>query len=370
MSSPPDRIVAGRYRIKDSLGAGGMATVYRAYDTQLERTVAIKLFHDGLAEDPDDPRQRAEVTLLASLAHPGLVALFDAGRDAQGAYLVMEYVEGENLREHLTRGPLDSRDVARIGAGLASALAYTHARSVVHRDIKPANILLPVDAGRAGTSYAKLVDFGIARLIDSTRITATGTLIGTAGFLSPEQARGAEVGSPSDIYSLGLVLLEALTGQRAFPGTPAESALARLASDPQIPSELGPVWNSVLREATARDPHDRPSAEEASERLRDLADVPAPTLVMPASDQATEPLLPESTKTELLPRETEKTAPRSSRRNVAIVAAIAAGVAAIAIASAFGVPLLTPSEPPPTSYPAVEGQLGLHLQQLQERVEP
>jgi eukaryotic-like serine/threonine-protein kinase len=386
-------LVAGRYRLGPLLGSGGMASVYRAADESLGRTVAVKLFHAALTNAGDERRQAEEVTLLASLNHPALVTLFDAGRDPDGAFLVMEYVEGADLRTRLDSGPLAAQAVARIGADIASALAHIHARGVVHRDIKPANILLPMQTDSPGAPHAKLADFGIARLIDSTRLTATGTLIGTASFLSPEQARGIAVAEPSDVYSLGLVLLEALSGQRAFPGTAVESTVARLSRDPQIPGALGPGWTALLREATAREPAHRPRAEELAVRLHALAAetstrvlpldgspfpgnapterlVPAasPTEPETAAESPTEPLdAGDAPTVHLRPRR----APRWMTKPLVILAS-AAALAAVIVAVIVGIPTTgaDPGTDATVQYPAVDGDLGAHLAELQRSVEP
>jgi len=255
-----------------------MATVYRGLDEALGRDIAVKLFRAS-AVDPDDVgRQETEMRLLASLTHPGLVTLYDAGKDDAGrddgpdgeprAFLVMELVDGPDLRKRLRETPLPAADVAFIGAELASALAYIHARGVIHRDVKPANILLPPAV--AGTApRAKLTDFGIARMIDGARFTATGATLGTANYLSPEQASGKSASGASDIYSLGLVVLECLTGRIEFGGSPLEAAVARLSRDPEIPESLGKQWQSLLSGMTSRDPDSRPTAAEVSAALLD-----------------------------------------------------------------------------------------------------
>lgn len=273
-----NRLIAGRYRLIEPIGHGGMATVYRGLDEALGRDIAVKLFRAS-AVDPDDVgRQETEMRLLASLSHPGLVTLYDAGKDDAGrddgpdgeprAFLVMELVDGPDLRKRLRDSPVPAANVAYVGAELAGALAYIHTRGVIHRDVKPANILLPPPI--AGTApRAKLTDFGIARMIDGARYTATGATLGTANYLSPEQASGQSASAASDVYSLGLVLLECLTGRIEFGGTPLEAAVSRLSRDPEVPPSLGPEWSSLLTGMTDRDPDCRPTAAEVSAALLD-----------------------------------------------------------------------------------------------------
>ena len=263
-----------RFRIDALLGTGGMASVYRATDLFLGRTVAVKLFRLDTADDAGPERQSGEVTVLASLNHFALVTLFDAGTavidGVSRTFIVMELVNGTDLRSKIAAGALQPDEVAAMGADLAEALHYVHAQGIIHRDIKPANVLLAPSGFPGRAMHAKLADFGIARLFDATRLTATGSLLGTAGYLSPEQALGSTIGPPSDVYSLGLVLLECLTGERAFTGTAIESAMARLQRQPRIPAELGQEWADVLRGMTIREPADRLSAGDAAVQLRRL----------------------------------------------------------------------------------------------------
>ena len=255
----------GRYRLDGLIGRGGMASVYRGVDLTLERPVAVKVFAEAAEAThglDDATRRKSETALLASLSHRALVRLYDAARDpATGReFLVMELVDGRDLRETLRLGPLGPADAAGLLADLAEALHVIHERGIVHRDVKPANVLLEPAHLPTRTWNAKLADFGIARLIDDARITRTGLLVGTPGYLSPEQVSGTPPTAAADIYSLGLLVLEARTGEAAFPGSAVEAASARLTRDPDIPESLGDDWVALLRAMTAREPDDRPSA--------------------------------------------------------------------------------------------------------------
>jgi hypothetical protein len=265
-------VIGGRYTVESLLGRGGMATVYRAIDVPLGRSVAVKVFSIDSEGTAGLGRESSEIQLLASLNHHALVTLFDANVDTgdgvDHSFLVMELVEGPTLKERIESGPIAELDVAQMVVDLAEALHVVHGNGVVHRDVKPANILLNPSVQSSIEFRAKLSDFGIAYLIDSTRLTMPGTIIGTAAYLSPEQARGVAPGSPSDIYSLGLVALEALTGARAFEGSMIESLSARLVSDPVIPGTLDAEWRALLGRMTDRDAEARPTALEVVEIAR------------------------------------------------------------------------------------------------------
>lgn len=266
--------LGGRYRLLDEIGRGSMGTVHRARDEFLGRDVAVKLIEPPVVDAEALRRDEDEVKVLARLNHHGLVTLFDAGSDLSDAqrpriYLVMELIDGPDLRDRLGQGSLSSADVAQIGYDLAMALGYVHDHGVVHRDVKPANIMMFDYGHDAARVRAKLTDFGIAMLMEAP-LGGDGSFIGTAAYVSPEQAKGEPLGPASDIYSLGLVLLECLTGMRSFPGDPLPSALARLLRAPDIPADLDPQWLRLLAAMTATDPAARPTARGAATALAEI----------------------------------------------------------------------------------------------------
>lgn len=259
-------VLGGRYVLRSLIGQGGTAEVYCACDRVLEREVAVKLLRQASVEARDRARFADEARLLARLSHPGLVTVLDAATSDEEPYLVMELIHGPSLADCCRGVALATTRVAAIGAQLTEALGYAHANGIVHRDVKPANVLLTED------DRALLTDFGIARLLSaSTGHTATGTAVGTAAYIAPEQVRGEPVSPATDVYSLGLVLLEALTGERAYDGSPTEAALARLTTPPLLPSTLPAGWRDLLLAMTAMDPAGRPTTVEAVASLRRLA---------------------------------------------------------------------------------------------------
>ncbi|GAA4154090.1 hypothetical protein GCM10022286_01220 [Gryllotalpicola daejeonensis] len=273
-------LIADRYELGDALGRGAKATVFRAWDTRLQREVAVKVFTTGDGSPEDGERRLREIRLLAGANHPHLVTLFDAdwpaaeaagavgagdGAPPQPGFLVMELVDGESLRRRIDRIGADPELAQRVVVELSAALAYLHERGIVHRDLKPENILVDGATGRL-----KLVDFGIAQLIGDEHLTATGAVLGTAAYLSPEQVAGAEVTAAADVYALALVALETLTGARAFPGSAIETAVARMTRDPAVPTELPEGWRELLAGMTARAPGERPSAATVAAQVSGL----------------------------------------------------------------------------------------------------
>jgi serine/threonine-protein kinase len=251
-------VLGGRYRLVELLGQGGMATIYRARDNQLERDVAIKVLRPEYGADPDFiDRFRHEAQSAASLNHPAIVAVYDYGADPVGPFIVMELVEGEDLATVIRRtGALPPRAAARLVAQAARAVAAAHDRGFVHRDIKPGNILVTRE-GRV-----KVTDFGIARALSESALTLPGTTLGSVHYFSPEQARGETATPASDIYSLGIVLYELLTGRRPWTGdTAAAIATARLTGAVPSPSAvhggIPPTLESIDRRALAPNPEER-----------------------------------------------------------------------------------------------------------------
>ncbi|MCK8607995.1 serine/threonine-protein kinase [Agromyces sp. C10] len=263
-----------RYEFLEHIGSGGMADVYRARDNELGRHVAIKLFRESDETVADRQRREREIHLLSGLTHVGLVPVYDAGTlihaGVERRYIVMELIEGLSLAHQLADGPLKPRQVADIGAQVADVLSYVHGQGVIHRDIKPENILVSEVPTFGYTLLTRLADFGVAQFVDGTRLTGHGTIMGTAAYISPEQARGEEVTPATDIYSLGLVLLESLKGEREYLGTPIEAALARLHRSPEIPEDLTPEWRALLAAMTADDPAVRPTAHDVASTMRDI----------------------------------------------------------------------------------------------------
>jgi len=263
-------LFAGSYPLGRLLGRGGMADVYASVDARTGDSVAVKVFRDTDLGGAD--RRSAEVRTLTGLRHPNLVELIDAGTEDGCEFLVMALVDGPTLGQACRGRRLPLARSAQIGAAVGDALAYVHAGDVVHRDVKPDNVLL------GPGPRVRLADFGIARTISATRATQSGLVLGTAAYLAPEQVTGAEVGPPADVYALGLVLLECLTGHREYPGTALESAMARLHRRPQLPAELPAGWAALLAAMTANDPAARPSAGSAAGALHQLAAAPHTTV--------------------------------------------------------------------------------------------
>jgi len=277
VSEPLGRVLGNRYRLVAALGSGASAHVFLAEDMVLQRRVAVKVLQPALAHDDTFLRRfRAEARSVAALNHPHVLRVFDWGEGEDGPYLVLEYLEGGSLLDILAAGRrLSAGQAARVGAQAADGLAYAHARGIVHRDVKPANILFDED-GRV-----RVADFGVARALSSASTTDPGTMLGTARYASPEQAQGMQLDGRSDVYSLGLVLYEAVSGTVPFAReTPHAMLQARIGEPVPKDPALGPL-EPELTAACAPKAKDRPDAEQLARRLGDLADELSPVDPLP-----------------------------------------------------------------------------------------
>jgi eukaryotic-like serine/threonine-protein kinase len=219
------RRVLDRYRLARQIGSGGFGVVWLAEDERLERAVAVKRI--AMHDDAAAVRAEREARAAARLSHPGIVALYESGRDDEAFYLVSELVRGRTLAELMRDGELSDRDVLRVGVALCDALAHAHGRGVIHRDVKPGNVIVP-DRPHDGAGVAKLTDFGVARMVGDDALTITGDVVGTLAYMAPEQAAGGEVGEEADLYALALVLYEALSGVNPVRGRPAAATARRV----------------------------------------------------------------------------------------------------------------------------------------------
>ena len=354
-------VAGGRYRVERELGHGGMASVYLARDEELERPVALKILAAHLASEPGFyERFVREARMAARLSHPNIVQVFDAGEEDERPFIVMEYVPGRTLAEEIReRGKLDAARVVDLALQVCGALELAHASGLVHRDVKPQNLLLRDDG------VVKIADFGIARAAEATKLTQIGSILGTAAYLAPEQAAGEPVTAAADIYSLGVVLYELLSGQ-----TPYEfKSLAELVvkqreepipplreADPSVPERL----EAVVMRCLARNPDYRPrSASELAHELAAASPEP-PTVPLPpdAGVQATDvETTPPTERTRRLPLPGPEQRPVGRRAFglrgrgawvvVAAVAILLALVIGFAIAGRDG-----GAEPPPRNTPA------------------
>jgi len=344
-------IIDGRYRVSARLGSGGMADVYLAQDTLLGRQVALKLLHHRFAEDQEFvERFRREASSAAGLSHPNVVAVFDRGEWDGTYYIAMEYLPGRSLkavvREH---GPLSPGDATDIVVQILLATRFAHKRGIIHRDIKPHNVILD-EEGRA-----KVTDFGIARA-GASDMTLTGSIMGTAQYLSPEQAQGHAVTESSDLYAVGVVLYELLTGQVPFEGeSPVTVALKQVSVEPTPPSALNPgvspALEAVVMRSLAKDPGARfASADEfiaALQQAREgIAPAPAFNGAPPTQTAAAALLTP--------PPEDEPEEEAARRRRRALWTA--AAVAVLAIAAAAALLLLTPADSGRVTVPDLAGE--------------
>ena len=271
--------LAGRYALIERIASGGMGSVYKATDERLGRTVAVKLLRDELAGDPRFvERFRREARAVAALSHPNIAGVFDYGEDDSHYFIVMEYVDGKDLSQRMrTETPFTPERAVRVAAETLDALQHAHSAGVVHRDIKPANIIVTTrGAASDGTQSekVKVTDFGIARAVGDSTLTATGSVLGTANYLSPEQASGGTIGPAADQYSTGIVLYEMLVGVVPFTGdSPVAIAMRHMSDDLAPPSTLNPdvppALDAVVMRATAKEAGDRfPDAQTMARELR------------------------------------------------------------------------------------------------------
>jgi eukaryotic-like serine/threonine-protein kinase len=321
-------LISDRFRLDEKIGAGGMSTVYRAFDPTLERWVAIKLMHRDISSDPDQlERFRREARAVARLNHPHIVTVIDAGEDDGAPYIVFEYIEGETLKDRIRRlGRLPVPEAVAYAIEIGRALSCAHSNRLVHRDVKPQNVLIDRE-GRA-----KVTDFGIARSMEAHGLTATGRVLGTTDYVSPEQALGHEVTEQSDIYSLGICLYEMLAGETPFKADTQVAVAMKHVKDPlpdvqRVRPEISAALAAVIERSTAKETQNRYAGVD--EMVHDLEQVLAieVTRAGDASGEATTVL-------RALPGDTADFVPRRLRRprRAVLVSALAVGVAAGLIA--------------------------------------
>ena len=304
------KVLGQRYEIIEHVGSGGMADVYKARDRLLERVVAVKILHAQLASDEEFlQRFQQEAQGAARLSHPNIVGIYDVGEEQSFHYIVMEYVAGETLKALIQReGPLSVEMSLRIAREIACALSHAHAHHLVHCDIKPHNILVTAD-GRV-----KVADFGIARAITSATMTYDGNVVGSVHYFSPEQAKGTQITPKSDVYALGIVLYEMLTGRLPFHGeTTVSVALKQLQEEPmalrQIDGQIPPIVEAIVLKALTKDPVERPDSfgfiEDIVQAERMLGF--GGTIIIPVSDQeVTQRLAPVEAAEEAAGEETDE----------------------------------------------------------------
>jgi serine/threonine-protein kinase len=279
----PDEVIAGRYRLLEPLGRGAMSAVWLAEDEELQRQVALKM----LAPTADRARFEREARAAAALSHPNLCGLFDYGEADGRPFMVLEYLPNGSLEDRLKEGPLPDAETLRIATEIAMGLAHAHARGLVHRDLKPANVLFDAE------ERAKIADFGIARMGDAGTLTEAGTVLGTASYISPEQAAGRPAGPESDVYSFGVILFRMLTGSLPFVSTNAMELVRRHRDEPppavqDLRPDAPPRLAAIVAAALQKDPRDRPP--DGAALLAELRgeDATAATMVPPPPAEATQ----------------------------------------------------------------------------------
>jgi eukaryotic-like serine/threonine-protein kinase len=319
-------LLSDRYEVQDRLGSGGMSTVYRAVDRILERTVAVKILAEHLSDDERFvARFRREALAVAKLIHPNIVQVYDTGVDEGRHYIVMEYVEGRSGAQILQRqGPVEPEVAAEIGIQACAGLDYAHRRGIIHRDVKPGNLMVFGGPVGGGEMIVKLTDFGIARAIEQTRITQVGSVVGTAAYLAPEQVRGEEATPATDVYALGVVLYQFLTGRLPYEGSSLAELAVRQQNEKPLPpdtynSEVPETLGAAVLRALEGDPNRRyASADELAAGLRLGLEGTDVTLPLEEGTSATRVLGGDTAATRHMGRDTAQTeyrpAPSQTRR--------------------------------------------------------
>jgi serine/threonine-protein kinase len=356
-----ERVIGERYVLESKIGSGGMGTVWKAQDQRLNRTVAVKLLHEGLTSDASfGERFRREARAVASLTHPNVAAVYDTGEENGTPYIVMEYVDGESLHRMLQRqGPLPVEDAARIARSVLGALHHAHSKGLIHRDMKPANVLFD-----STTGVAKVVDFGIAKgLEDTGGLTRTSGLIGTAAYLSPEQVSGDDAQPASDLYGVGCLLFCCLAGEPPFSGPTAVSIAMRHLNDP-VPSlrrrrpDVPADFEAIVMRALAKDPTQRFTSAQAMDDAIEatgldrkeastpaIAEVPAETVAMRQHPVGAAPQHTEAFRHERAP---SRSGPRWLPALTAFLVVAAIGAVFVLYMQSREVPLVTVT-PQPTA---------------------
>ena len=317
-------ILSGRYETTDKLGSGGMSNVWKATDRILERTVAVKILAEHLSDDERFvARFKREALAVAKLIHPNIVQVYDTGVDEGRHYIVMEYVQGRSGAQILQRqGPVEPEVAAEIGVQACAGLDYAHRRGIIHRDVKPGNLMVVGGPVGGGEMIVKLTDFGIARAAEQTRITQVGSVVGTAAYLAPEQVRGEEATPATDVYALGVVLYQFLTGRLPYEGSSLAELAVRQQNEKPLPPDTynsevpHPLGAAVLR-ALEGDPNRRyTSADELAAGLRLGLEGGDVTLPLEEGTSATRVLGGDTAATRHMGRDTAQTEyrPASSTR--------------------------------------------------------
>jgi len=308
-------MLSGRYETGEKLGTGGMSNVYKATDRILERTVAVKVLAEHLSDDERFvERFKREALAVAKLIHPNIVQVYDSGEDGGRRYIVMEYVDGRSGAQILQRsGPVEPEIAAEIGVQACAGLDYAHRRGIIHRDVKPGNLMIVGGPVGGGEMIVKLTDFGIARAIEQTRITQVGSVVGTAAYLAPEQVRGEEATPATDVYALGVVLYQFLTGRLPYEGSSLAELAVRQQNEKPLPpdtynSEVPRTLGAAVLRALEGDPNRRyASADELAQGLRLGLEGEDVTLPMDEGTSATRVLGGETAATRHMGRDTAQT---------------------------------------------------------------